>query len=118
MPNLFLIVLLFSSLSFLCYGLGILLLPRMRMEFARYGLARMRRLTGLLELAGAAGLLVGLRQPWIGAAAAGGLCLLMVLGFFVRLKIGDGVVRGLPALIYALINLYLLAQFGLTARIL
>ncbi|NBD38324.1 MAG: hypothetical protein GVY10_07140 [Verrucomicrobia bacterium] len=111
------IVLLFSSLSFICYGLGILLLPRMRLEFARYGLARMRWPTGLLEVAGAAGLLVGLRVPWIGAAAAGGLCLLMVLGFFVRLKIGDGFVRGLPALIYALINLYLLAKLLESARI-
>lgn len=83
-------------------------MPRMREEFERYGVGRMRTLTGGLELAGAAGLLVGLLVPLVGALAAGGLSLLMMLGFLLRLKIGDGWLRALPALVYALINLYLL----------
>ncbi len=106
--NLPFFLLLFSSVSFIFYGLSCLFLPGLRAEFTRYGLANMRRLTGFLELAGAAGLLVGLKVPVVGALAAGGLGVLMVLGFLVRMKIGDGLLRALPALTYALINLYLL----------
>ena len=103
--------LLFCVVSFLGYGLSCLLTARMSREFERYGLVRFRILTGLLQVAGALGLLGGLRFPLIGAAAAGGLALLMLLGFGVRLKIRDGIVRSLPALLYLALSAWLCTQF-------
>lgn len=58
------------------------------------------RLIGFLELAGAAGLLIGLWLGWLGAAAAIGLVLLMIgaIGYHVRSgDYGDPKLRG-PAM--------------------
>jgi uncharacterized membrane protein YphA (DoxX/SURF4 family) len=101
----------FSSLSFLAYGVACFSSAHMRREFERYGLPRQRILTGLLEILGAAGLLVGLFIPVIGILAALGLSLLMFLGFLVRLKIKDGPLKSSPALLYMLLNLYLFLTY-------
>lgn len=97
----------FTSLSFFAYGIGCFSSSYMRREFERYGLPNQRKLTGLLEIMGAAGLLTGLFVPTIGMLAALGLSLLMLLGFMVRLKIKDGPLKSSPALIYMFLNLYL-----------
>lgn len=95
---------LFSAFSFLVYGITCLSTAHMRREFARYGLAKWRTLTGGLQLTGAFGLVVGFRVPEVGCLAAGGLAALMILGFLVRLRIRDGWLRASPALFYFLLN--------------
>lgn len=105
-------ILIFCVVSFLGYGLSCLLAARMVGEFERYGLVRYRVLTGVLQVAGALGLLGGLRFPLIGTLAAGGLAALMLLGFGVRLKIHDGFLRSLPALLYLALSAWLCAQFA------
>lgn len=102
-----LVILLFSSISFFIFGTGCLVSKRMRAEFVRYGLGKLRVMTGVLELAGALGLLVGILFPPIALLASFGLFLLMTLGFLVRMKIGDTLLQSLPAIAYALINLRL-----------
>jgi hypothetical protein len=102
------ILIFISGLSFLFYGTSCLLSPYMRREFERYGLSDHRVLTGILEIAGAAGLFLGLVYPVLGAMAAGGLSILMLLGFLVRIKIKDGFVRSFPALFFMILNLYIL----------
>ena len=91
---------LICTVSFLGYGFSCLASERMAREFERFGLAKFRRLTGALQLLGGAGLIVGFQLPVVGAIAAGGLALQMLLGFGVRLKIRDRLVLCLPALIY------------------
>lgn len=59
-----------------------------------------RLLTGVLQLIGAAGLIVGIFNTYIGIAASAGLSLLMLAGFMVRVKIKDGVYKSSPALIF------------------
>lgn len=107
-------LLIFSSVSFFAYGLSCLVSQHMRREFDRYGLRRWRTTTGWLEIAGAAGLMVGLAYPIVGAFAAGGLTLLMFMGLIVRLRIKDPLWLALPATVYALINLYLFINLFLT----
>lgn len=98
----------FSSISFLGYGAALLLSKHMEEEFVRFGFSRQRTLTGYLQLMGAMGLLVGYwTSPVIAFAAATGLCLMMLFGFGVRLKIRDTVLASSPALLYALLNGYL-----------
>ncbi|NER11292.1 DoxX-like family protein [Muriicola jejuensis] len=98
----------FLVFSFLFFGMSCLFAPRMKREFERYGLQDQRRLTGVLQLAGSAGLLAGLMySPLLALFALAGLTLLMLLGVGVRLKISDPWPALLPALFYATACAYL-----------
>lgn len=98
----------FSSFSFVFFGFGCFFSPRMKSEFKRYGLNKQRTIVGLLQLTGAAGLLLGYYYNSIlEIMSALGLCILMVLGFGVRLKIKDSFLQSSPSLIYAVINGYI-----------
>lgn len=102
------VLVIFSSVSFLVFGLSCLFAPYMVLEFKRYGLAKFRTLNGLLQILGALGLLLLFYQPIFALVASGGLGILMVLGFLVRLKIKDGFVKSFPAFFYAVLNFTIL----------
>lgn len=93
---------------FLYYGLACLFADGMVAEFERFGLARLRRLTGALELLGALGLAVGYLIPAVTVVSAGGLTALMVLGVATRVRVRDSLLETLPAAVLGLVNLYLL----------
>lgn len=101
------VILLFTALSFLGYGLSCLFSPHMVAEFQRYGLPQFRRLTGLLQVLAAVGLSIGLLAPWVAGLAAAGLALQMACGLAVRIKIGDAWYLCLPAGAYLLICVWL-----------
>jgi uncharacterized membrane protein YphA (DoxX/SURF4 family) len=102
------ILIFISSLTFILYGLLCLFTNHMKTEFKRYGLSQLRTLTGILELLGGIGLLVGhFYAPLISLSAAG-LALLMLLGIIVRLKTKDPLIQILPAFLLMLINLGIL----------
>lgn len=85
----------------------------MIVEFNRFGLTNQQRIiTGAFQLLGAAGLLLGLVIPQIGLVAAAGLCVLMMLGFGVRLKIKDSMLQALPSFSLMLLNGYLTYYFA------
>jgi len=108
--NLFLI--LFSAVSFFSYGSACFLSSHTEREFDRYRLGSQRTLVGGLQLCAAMGLLAGLSEPWLGRAAAAGLCLMMLVAFGVRLRIKDPMPQTIPALLYLGMNAYLsLAAF-------
>jgi hypothetical protein len=98
-----------SSLAFIFYGFNCLYSKGMINEFKRFGLTdSQRKLTGILQLAGGLSLGVGyFKSMYILSFAAFGLCLLMIMGFSVRLKNKDGIVESLPSLIFAIINGYI-----------
>ena len=87
----------FCALSFFGYGISCLLSEHMVREFQRYGIPQFRKLTGLLQILAAIGLLVGMWLPFIGAIAAGGLSLQMACGLVVRIRIQDPLFQCLPA---------------------
>ena len=98
----------FSSATFLGYGLLCLTSLSMQREFTRFGLPHLRVLTGSLEVLGGVGLVVGLKWPpalWLSSA---GLALLMLCGVGVRVSVGDSLVQMVPALGLMLLNLYIL----------
>ncbi|MGZ5380135.1 MAG: DoxX family protein [Mycobacterium sp.] len=66
-----------------------------------------RKLTGILELLGSLGLILGYFVPQFTVAAAGGLTLMMGVGVVVRLRCGDSLADALPAIVILLINLYI-----------
>ena len=94
-----------SSVAFLIYGALCLSSSSMQSEFKRFGLENLRKLTGVLELLGGLGLLVGFRWPLALWVSSGGLFLLMLVGLGIRVKIRDSFLRSLPALILMIVNL-------------
>lgn len=101
------ILIIFSSLSFLTYGVAYFISPNMKSEFKRFGLEKLGLLTVIFEIIGAVGLLVGLQIHIILLIASGGLGTLMLLGVLVRLKMKDGLWVSLPALFFMILNFYI-----------
>jgi len=99
-----------SSFAFLGYGAYCLNSPGMEREFARYGLPRLRVLTGWLEILGGVGLIVGLWWEPVFYLSSGGLALLMLCGLITRLSIGDPLQLCLPAFLLLLLNAHLLVD--------
>ena len=96
-----------SIALFLYYGAACLFAEGMVEEFERFGLARLRRLTGMLELLGATGLAVGYLIPVVTLISATGLTLLMALGVVTRIRVRDSFIEIVPAAALGLINLYI-----------
>jgi hypothetical protein len=101
------VLVIFSSLSFLAYGISYFTSPKMKSEFIRFGLAKLGMLTAILEIFGALGLLIGLMFNNILLISSGGLAILMFLGVAVRIKIKDGLYVSIPALFFLFLNLYI-----------
>ena len=76
----------------------------MKAEFIRFKVPQYRTLTGLLEILGGLGVLLGLHLPVLGILASTGLALLMVLGVVARVRVGDGWIQCLPALFFGILN--------------
>ncbi len=93
-----------SSLSFFGYGVLCLTAPYTMAEFDRYGMPGMRTLTGTLQILAAAGLVIGFWVPKLGALAATGLALQMIVAIGVRLRIEDSLIQCLPAVFYFVLN--------------
>ena len=79
----------------------------MKAEFARYRLAHYRQIVGWLQIAGALGLVLGLRYPFVGIIAGAGLALMMAVAIATRLRIGDPLKQCVPAVVYLLLNVYI-----------
>lgn len=101
------ILILFSGVSFIVYGIMFFISVEMKEEFKRFGLENFAKLTGVLELLGGVGMLVGLKISTVLLISSGGLALLMLLGFGVRIKMKDGFWLSFPSLFFMLINSYL-----------
>ncbi len=111
MSNLFIVLYLFSMVSFLFYGLLCLLTNKLDEEFIRYGFSRFQKLIGILELLGAIGLALGYFIPVLLKASALSLSLLMFAAVLVRIKIKDPLILWGPAVILFLTNFYLFLYF-------
>lgn len=108
-----LILILFSGVSFIVYGIIFFTSIKMKDEFKRFGLEKFTMLTGILELLGGVGMLVGLKIQIVLLISSGGLALLMLLGFGVRIKMKDGFWLSFPSLFFMLINSYLFIDAAL-----
>lgn len=81
-------------------------------EFKRFGLTdSQRRVTGILQIAGSAGLFSGLLFTYIGFLSATGFTAMMLVAFIVRIKIKDSLVQSAPSLLFMLINAWIAAEF-------
>ncbi len=100
----------FSAIAFIVYGVLCLSSLSMVDDFRRFGLEHLRILTGLLEVLGGTGLLVGLKWRPALLFASGGLALLMLIAFAIRLRVKDSVLLSLPSAMFMSLNAYILLK--------
>lgn len=105
--QLFEILVVFSSLSFLVYGIAYFTSSKMKDEFIRFGLGKFGALTAILEILGAVGLIVGLMFDYFLSLSSGGLALLMFFGIVARIRVKDNFWAILPALFFLLVNAFI-----------
>ena len=98
---------LISSISFFAYAYSYFKAPHMKNEFKRFGLEKIGLTTVLLEIAGALGLLVGLKFSFFLMISSLGLALLMFAGVIVRIKLKDSIWVSFPAFFYMILNTYI-----------
>ncbi len=92
-------VVLLNALFFLVYGFQALHSRKMIEEFKRFGMTdSQRRLTGVLQISGSAGLLAG-------------FTVMMLVAFIVRIKIKDSFIPSSPSLFFMLVNAWLTIVF-------
>ncbi|MEK9609902.1 MAG: DoxX family protein [Flavobacteriaceae bacterium] len=97
----------FSAVSFLFYGISCFTSAFMVNEFVRYGIPQYRKLTGVLQLLGALGIIIGFWSIHLQLVSALGLSFLMLFGVVTRILIKDDLIKTFPALFYCLLNAYL-----------
>ena len=97
-----------SGIAFITYGFLCTFSGHMVEEFERYGLSKFRVFTGILEVLGGLGILLGLLYRPLLIFSAGGLTLLMLLGVITRIRVSDPVIETIPAFILLLLNGYIL----------
>ncbi len=107
MQIIYLISILISGISFIIYGILLLNSSEMQNEFKRFGLEKFTKLTGLLELLGGIGMLIGLKYDIILLISSGGLTLLMLLGLGVRIKLRDSFWLSFPSFFFMALNLFI-----------
>lgn len=100
-----------SSGSFLGYGYETLFKDPPGGEFERFGIPQVRTFVGVTQLLGAVGVMLGLGYAPLGAAAAAGLTVMMVLGLLARLKAHDAPRLMVPAGTLAVLNATLMVLF-------
>lgn len=100
---------LISAILFAWFGLKALLSESMVAEFKRYRLARFRVLTGVLQVVGSLGIIVGHFYRPILLISAGGLTAMMFLGMITRVRIKDPLFAALPAFALGALNLFIFA---------
>jgi hypothetical protein len=84
----------------------------MKEEFHRYGMGDgLRKITGISQLIGAAGLLAGSYISLLGFISASGLCVMMIVAFGTRLKVRDPLNQTLPSFFFMLVNGYLAYEY-------
>ena len=99
-----LIVLLFSAISFVFYGLSSFYSDRMILEFERWGYIKFRKTIASLQFLAGLGLLIGLYCSLLLTIVSALLTLMMITAIFVRLRIKDNIINILPAILYAILN--------------
>ena len=102
--NIKLLLVVFSGVSFLVYGIGSFNSKRMNSEFIRWGYKDYRYLIGTFQLLGGIGLLIGLFFKPLIILSSSCLTIMMIIAVYVRFKIRDPFQMTLPALFYTIIN--------------
>ena len=101
----------FNSTAFIIYGLLCIFTKHMVKEFEEFDLSKYRVLTGILEICGAIGSLIGyFWSPLLYIFSTFGLTILMLLGVYTRVRVKQPWKQSIQAFTLFLLNAFLFYQ--------
>ncbi len=103
-----LVIVIFTSISFIVYGINSFTSNRMVNEYQRWGFGKYRKLIGISQILCGAGLLIGLKYLALLQFASLSLIIMMSLAILVRVKIKDNISEILPAISYLVLSILIL----------
>ena len=104
------IIIVFTAISFIIYGVNSFISNKMILEFERWGLGKRRKEIGSFQLACGVGMLIGLKLNFIMMISSVILIIMMLVAVYVRVKIKDNISEILPALAYLILALIIFQQ--------
>ena len=104
------IIIVFTAISFIIYGVNSFISDKMILEFERWGLGKRRKEIGSFQLACGVGMLIGLKLNFIMMISSVILIIMMLVAVYVRVKIKDNISEILPALAYLILALIIFQQ--------
>ena len=108
MNNIIFYSIIFSSFSFIVYGISSFFSNKMIGEYERWGFSKKRKLIGTCQLLGGIGLLLGLKYNLFVIISSLCLAAMMLFAVLVRIRVRDGFLQTLPAIGYMALNAYIL----------
>jgi len=102
------IIIIFTAVSFISYGINSFISNKMILEFERWGLERRRKEIGGFQLACGIGILIGLKLNFILIISSLILIIMMLVAIYVRVKIKDNISEILPAIAYLILGIIIL----------
>lgn len=97
-----------SIVAFAWYGLGCFFSREMVAEFERYRVPQLRTLTGMLQVGGSLGMLLGYFYLPLLRLSAAGFALMMFFAVVTRLRIRDPLYAAIPAFSLFALNTFIL----------
>tara|TARA_B110000003_G_scaffold193832_1_gene192515 strand:+ start:5331 stop:5663 length:333 start_codon:yes stop_codon:yes gene_type:complete len=102
------IIIIFTAISFISYGINSFISKKMIAEFGRWGLEKRRKLIGASQLICGLGILAGLKYELILIASSLILIGMMLVAIYVRIKIKDNISEIIPAIAYLVLGIIIL----------
>ena len=96
-----------AMVSFGWYGMSCFVSEAVFAEHRRYGSDGLRTLTGVLQLGGSLGLLMGFFSRTMLISSAAGLAALMLAALLIRIRLRDPIMAMVPALVFLILNLFI-----------
>jgi hypothetical protein len=105
------IIIIFTAISFISYGLNSFISKKMISEYKRWGLEKRRKQIGLAQLICGLGIIIGLKYNFILILSSILLVIMMLVAVYVRIKIKDNISDILPAIAYLVLGIIILRGY-------
>ena len=106
-------LMIFTSISFIYYGLSSLLSKRMHSEYSRWGYNNLRVFLGWCQLLGGCGLMIGMLHPLLNpliSITSFLFTIMMLTAVFTRINSKYGLLLTLPSIFYSILNAIIFFQ--------
>ena len=104
MVDYFLVLVIFTGLSFVAYGINSFISKRMKSEFQRWNLKKDRKAIASCQPIGGVALLFGLKWNIMLVLSSSFLGVMMLVAIVVRIKVKDNISDILPAFAYLVLS--------------
>ena len=104
------IIIYFTGISFIVYGVNSFLSKRMINEFKRWGLEDKRKLIGFCQFAAGIGIIFGIQYEAVLISSSIFTSIMMIVAIGVRIQVKDNISDILPAIAYMLLCFIILYE--------